>query len=456
VTDHQSGNRRLINVPLARIFACIALLSCLIAASPRSSLAQNGAYADHTNSGTVTFVTGGGVADLDPASIVTAAANVTLTANIDETLVGYDGSNVDKFVPLLASSWDFNRDRSVWTFHLRHGVKFHTRRCCMTADDVKYSIARTILAGLAGSYIFGRYMTDPMKQIKVLDPYTVQFNLGRPQYTFINALASKNAGLILDSTAVKAHASKSDPWAHNWVTDHDAGTGPYVLQSWQHNVQETLARFPYYWKGWAGKHFSKVLMQEVPEPATRRELLERGKADITFGLTPQDAVQLRANPAVRVTAPYGTEIDFITMTEAGPLASPLARQALSYAFNYDAFLAAAYHGYAKRGYGPLASVLNGYDPHMFHYQTDLKKAKALLQQAGVKPGTTLTFMYMAGFPGPRAQGLILQAQLAQIGIVVRLQGVTQAAQGSIYFGNSPANKRPNLMAYGWWPDYNDP
>jgi len=433
----------------------VALLICgLTLTVPQSSSAQSRA-SSFINSGTVTFVTGGGVADLDPASIVTAAANVAVTANTAETLVAYKGSNVTTFVPLLATSWSSNANKSVWTFHLRHGVPFHTGRCCMTATDVTYSIARTVLAGLAGAYIFGRYMTHPLTQITALDPYTVRFTLGRPQYTFINAIASKNAGLILDASAVKAHATKGDPWAHNWVTNHDAGTGPYVLQTWQRNVQETLVRFPRYWGGWNGRHFSTVLMREIPEAGTRRELLERGQADLTFGLTPQDALALQSNSKVTVTAPYGTEIDYIAMNESGPLASPLARRALSYAFNYDAFLVAAFHGYAKRGYGPLASILQGYDPRVFHYHTDLATAKALLQQAHVAPGTTLTYMYVTGYPAERTEGLILQAQLAQIGISLKLQGVSQATQGSVLFGALPANRRPNLMAYGWWPDYND-
>jgi peptide/nickel transport system substrate-binding protein len=441
--------------PLFRILACTLLISGLVFFAPASSMARTSAAA-FVDSGTVTLATGGGVADLDPASIVTAAANVAITANTDETLVTYKGASVDQFVPLLAVSWQTNADKSVWTFHLRHNVSFHTGRCCMTADDVKYNIARTILAGLAGSYIFGRYMTNPEKQIVVVDPYTVRFDLGKPQYTFINALASKNAGLILDSAAVKAHATKADPWAHNWVTDHDAGTGPYVLQSWQHNVQETLIRFPAYWDGWSGRHFSKVSMQEIPETATRREMLERGTADITFALTPQDDTALQKESAVKVVAPYAAEIDYIAMTESGPLASPLARQALSYAFDYNADLQAAYQGFAHRGYGPLASILKGYDPNMFHYTTNLDKARTLLQQAGVKQGTTLTYMYVTGYPTERLAGQILQAQLQQLGITVTLQGVTQATQGSVYFGSSPASARPNLMAYAWWPDYNDP
>jgi peptide/nickel transport system substrate-binding protein len=441
---------------IMRVLTGIMLCCSLVLVAPRASLAHDREDAGFVDSGTVTYLTPRGPSDIDPASIVVAASNVIFAANLDEGLVTFDGSNIDKFVPVLASSWTTNADSSVWTFHLQHGVKFHTGRCCMTADDVKYSIARTILANLAGAYIFGRYMTNPMKQIKVVDPYTVEFDLGHPQFTFINAVASKNAGLILDSVAVKAHATKADPWAHNWVTDHDAGTGPYVLKQWQRGVQETLVRFPDYWRGWSGRHFSTVLVREVGESTTRRELLERGQADITFGLPPEDVQAMRSEKSVKIVAPYATQVDYIAMTEAGPLASPLARQALSYAFNYAAYLQAAYRGYAKRAYGPLASTLKGYDPNMFHYQTDLAKAKALWQQAGVAPNTTLTLMYVSGLPAQKLAGEILEAQLQQIGINLTLQGVTQQAQNDMYFGNTPPSKRPNLLVYAWWPDYNDP
>ena len=439
-----------------RLLACALLLGGLLALAPPSSFARDRAAAASIDAGTVVLATGGGPADLDPASIVTAGANVLVVANIAEGLVTYDGSNIDRFVPLLATSWRSNADRSVWTFRLRHGVAFHTGRCCMDANDVKYNIARDVLANLAGAYIFGRYLTNPMKQIKVVDRYTVEFDLGRPQYTFINALASKNCGMILDARAVTAHATKGDPWAHNWATNHDAGTGPYVLRQWSRNVQETLVRFPGYWQGWGGKHFSTVVLREVAEPTTRRELLEKGQADITGALTPQDYVALSKNPAVKVIAPYATEVGYIAMAGSGPLASPLARQALSYAFNYDAYLQAAFKGYARRAYGPLAAPLFGYDPKTFHYNTDLAKARALLQQAGLRPGTTLTYMFVAAFPAERIAGLILQAQLAQLGIALTLQGVSQPTEGNVYFGSAPANKRPNLMAYEWWPDYNDP
>lgn len=424
----------------------IALLAPLGAASQRPPVAHAAA-----DSGTLIVVTDGSAGDIDPATNEAASSDM-IAHNIGDTLVVYKGAAIDQFVPALASGWTTNRDRSVYTFTLRRGVRFHTGRT-MTAADVQYSLARTVTSGLTNSYLLARFITNPAKQIVVTGPYTVQFRLGRAQPLFLGAVANEYVTLILDSTELKKHATKADPWAHTWASEHDAGTGPYTLKEWLHGQQITLTRFPAYWRGWNSPHFSTVIIRTVPEAATRRELLEKNAAQLTFGLTPTDYDALRSNPGVRVRVDYGTEVDYIAMTQSGPLASPLARQALSYAFNYDAFINAFYHGYAHRAYGPISSVLLGYDAHTFHYQTDLNKARALLQQAGVKPGTTLTYTYSGA---PQGAGQILAAQLAQVGIVVKLRHLDEAAFNDIFFSNTAPDKRPNLMPYEWWPDYNDP
>lgn len=439
----------------SRILTCCALVTTLAILAPRAESAQP-RHLPFVDSGTVTYTTVEAAVDLDPASMGIYIGNLMVTRETLETLIQYNGPDVNHFVPLLATSWTSTADDAVWTFHLRHGVRFHTGRCCMTADDVRYSIARTVAAKQAMAYLFTRYFSDPFKQIKVLDPYTVQFGLGRPQHTFIRAIASKFAGLIEDARALRAHATKSDPWAHNWATDHDAGTGPYMLQSWQRGQQVILTRFGAYWRGWGGPHFSTVIIRTVSEGSTRRELMERGQTDVTFGLTPQDDLALEQNPAVKVVAPYGSEVEYIVMTEAGPLASPYARQALAYAFNYDAYLAAAFHGFARRSYSLLPSMMVGSDPRVFKYQTDLARARALLNKAGVRPGATLSYMFESGTTWQRVAGLIMQAQLAQIGLTLKLQEVSPATFSAIYYGTEPPSKRPNLIGMFWWPDYNDP
>ncbi|HXT38234.1 MAG TPA: ABC transporter substrate-binding protein [Chloroflexota bacterium] len=433
--------------------ACAAILCAGLAIAPQSAAAQRAA-AGFTDVGTLTVAGYGSAADLDPASNELASSDM-IARNIDDTLVAINGSSINDYVPSLATSWSANADKSVWTFHLRHGVRFHTGRCCMTATDVQYSLARTMQANLTNGYVLARFIANPMKQIKIIDPYTIQFDLGSPQPIFIAALTQNYAELILDSQAVKAHYKGND-WGHAWVSSHDVGTGPYMIQSWARSEQVTLVRFPQYWGGWSGPHFSKVIVESVANPETRRELAEKGPAVMTQDLTPQDYDALRKESSVKLDIHYGTEVEYLPFAESGPLASPLARQALSYAFNYDAFITAAFRSYAHRAYGPLASTLLGYDPNMFHYTTDLNKAKALLAQAGVKPGTTFTYQYSNGQPEYVIAGQIMQAQLQQIGYNLTMQGLDEAAYNTMFYGSEPASKRANIMEFGWWPDYNDP
>jgi peptide/nickel transport system substrate-binding protein len=91
---------------------------------------------------------------------------------------------------------------------------------------------------------------------------------------------------------------------------------------------------------------------------------------------------------------------------------------------------------------------------MFHYNTDLAKARALLLKAGIRPGTTLTFAYPSEELGKSA--LLLQANLAQLGINLKIQRLSESAFNAIFYGTAPASQRPNLMAYAWYPDYDDP
>jgi peptide/nickel transport system substrate-binding protein len=435
-----------------RVAVSTAIIGATLLA-PRSVVSRAGAAPVASDQGTVTLLYDVSPPDIDPASN-TFNTGDNIERNLDETLIKLDGSSLNRYKPDLATSWTVNADKSTYVFHLRHDVAFHTGRCCMTADDVRYSIARTVGASLGMSYLFARFLTKPLNQIKIRDPYTVEFDLGRPQPMFLGAIASQYAGNILDAHALRAHATKSDPWAHNWATNHDAGTGPYMLSTWVRDQQLVLTKFAKYWGGWSGPHFSRVIERIVPDSVSRRESIERGQADITTDLTPEDYDALKRNPAVQVQVNNTANIYYIIMTEAGPLASPYARQALAYAFPYDALIHGVLHGYAVRAYGPLGSSVLGYDPRMFHYTTDLAKARALLAKAGVKPGTTLTFDYPSEALGQGA--LLLQAQLAQLGITMKVQRLAEGAFNAIFYGTEPASQRPNLMGYAWYPDYDDP
>src|SRR5215470_6642880 len=65
--------------------------------------------------------------------------------NMYETLTRYNAVT-HKVDPLLATSWSKSANGLTWTFHLRHGVHFHTGRL-MTAQAAKAALQRTIKLG---------------------------------------------------------------------------------------------------------------------------------------------------------------------------------------------------------------------------------------------------------------------------------------------------------------------
>ena len=96
--------------------------------------------------------------------------------NFYEMLLKYD-ANSDTFIPVLATEYSKSDDGLVWTFKLRQGVKFHDGTD-FNAEAVKFSIDRTIAGQMGSAYIWG-----PVKEIKVVDDYTVPIlsqHSGRP------------------------------------------------------------------------------------------------------------------------------------------------------------------------------------------------------------------------------------------------------------------------------------
>jgi peptide/nickel transport system substrate-binding protein len=140
---------------------------------------------------------------------------------------------------------------------------------------------------------------------------------------------------IVSPSAVKAHTQKND-LGQAWLASHDAGTGPYMLSQVVSNRSVTLVRFPEYWRGWSGHHVDRIVLTYVPQEQVRRSLIEQGDLDLTLSFSPQTLRDLQKNPQVRVDHTLGVLLQYVDFTVYGPFAKPQARQALAYAFDYNA------------------------------------------------------------------------------------------------------------------------
>ncbi|PYM59702.1 MAG: hypothetical protein DMD79_17150, partial [Candidatus Rokuibacteriota bacterium] len=170
---------------------------------------------------------------------------------------------------VLAKSWKLSDDQQTYTFTLRENVRFHDGST-LSADDVKVSLERMRQIKLGHSWVL-----DPVKEIRIVDPMTVQVVLTRPYPPFLLGLPLIN---IVSAKAVKAHEKDGD-LAQGWFNTQTDGTGPYKLSDFKVGEQIVLDRFEGYWRGWREKRIDRVVLKLVAESATQRLMMEGGQGD---------------------------------------------------------------------------------------------------------------------------------------------------------------------------------
>jgi peptide/nickel transport system substrate-binding protein len=390
--------------------------------------------------------------DFDPASAY-LLSEALMWRGIYESLIRLKGESASEVEPLLADTWEHNADSSSWTFHLHPGITF-SDGTPMDAEAVKTNYVRTITIQLGTQYILGAFLPKPEKQIVVEDPETIRFDLAYPYPHFDVVLAAQYGTGIVSPKVFTQHSTGPEDEGHEWLLTHAVGTGPYILESFRPGDQVVLVQNPNYWRGWEGPHFTKVIIRSIPEASTRRQLLESGDVDIAYAGSAEDTAAIRADGRFYVGDFKNLDMTYIILGDYGPLASPEARQAMNYLFPYDDFLNTIMKGTLERAHGPFPDLLFTHDPNVFVYETDVEKAKQLLAQGGVQPGTELTYEYYTGF-GKEA-GLVLQQQLENVGLKLRLVEKEFSAMNADLTTDRPVTDRADMYYWGWWPDYNDP
>jgi len=393
----------------------------------------------------------GNPSDFDPASNNEQLGNLILDAT-SEGLVRAKAENLEEFEPQLAERWEHNEDYTRWTFYLRENATFHDGTP-VNAEAVKFSFTRLIESGLGMSFILSMFISDPDAQMVVKDEYTLEFQFESPTPLLAKALSSGYGCYVVSPTAVEEHDEDGD-MAHAWLQNNEAGSGPYELTELSPNQQAVLTKFEDWW-GWdeAEGYFDRIILKIIPEEGSRRSLIEEGDIDVALDFSVENIEAMQDNADLIVELSQGLALQYVVLGDYGPLEDPKVRQAISYAFDYDGYVNGIWKGMAPRAQGVFPRKLQCHDPDVFMYDTDIEKAKQLLQEAGVEEGMEIRY-WTSGEASEL--GPILQAQLAKIGINLKIEEREISSYIGTFYGDQEWPERPELMAWTWWPDYNDP
>jgi len=371
------------------------------------------------------------------------STEVVYMANLYEPLIyANPPGSAEPFTPALATSWEVSDDGLEWTFKLREGVTFHDGTP-MNAEAVKYSIDRTKELNLGAAYIWA-----PVKSVEVVDDLTVKFVLSYP--TALDRIAAASSGSWIFSPATKGNDAK---W---WDEGNEAGSGPWMLESYKPNDELVFVRNPDWWGEWQDNQFQKVVVKVVAEAGTQRQMLEAGEVDFISLVAADQADAMAANPNVDlVTAQTWNNYLMFFNTQKPPLDNPKVREALSYAVPYEDIITVGVNGMATQAKGPVPIGLwpnaNGDLPQ---YATDIEKAKQLLDEAGVDVnGLKLTLTHAGENPTEQRFCPAIKESFAELGIDLRIQSLLWNQQWEKAKG--PADKRQDLFVLLWWPSYPD-
>jgi peptide/nickel transport system substrate-binding protein len=371
-----------------------------------------------------------------------AADEPLYLANVYEPLLySNPPGSAQPFSPCLATSWEVSKDGLTWTFHLRQGVKFHDGTP-FTSAAVKYSYEATKELGVGSSYIW-----FPVAEITTPDDYTVKVTTKYP--VPLERVASSMYGAWIFSPKTKG---ESQAW---WDAPHEDGTGPYELVSYKPDQEVVFKRFPDYWGGWKPGQYEQVVVQQVSDPTTQRQMLESGQVDIVDGLSFDDVPALQNNPAVKIVKLHSEQNELLLFnTTREPLDNVQVRQALSYALPYQDLLTAGANGYGEVSQGPIPRDLYPHDASMGQYTTDLAKAEQLLAAAGYPNGGFKLLMTYASDStfGPKFAPLVKEA-FAKVGVTVDLQPLLFEQQWAKAKG--PVQDRQDVFELLWWPGFPD-
>nr|WP_277404505.1 ABC transporter substrate-binding protein [Achromobacter xylosoxidans] len=355
----------------------------------------------------------------EPPVIVTAinqqGPTQFVAGKIYESLLTY--STDLKPQPGLAKSWEASSDGLTYTFHLQDNVKWHDGKP-FTADDVVFTLSDMLPKTHARARVILNKFVD---SVQASDPKTVVIKLKSPFPAFMLMFEPGFAPMM------PKHIYAGTDYMTNPANQKPIGTGPFVFKEWKRGEYIKLARNPDYWK--PGKpYLDELVFNVIPDAASRAVAFERGSVDVLRGgdVDNVDIKRLRALPKVEYTTAgwemFSPQAYLIFNMRKPPFDNLKVRQAVMAAINRNMVVNNIFFGLGKVSTSPFVTTEMFYDKNMPPMPFDMKKARALIKESGIKPGDytirQLSFPY--GSTWDRLGEYTKQA-LEQLGFKVNLE-----------------------------------
>ncbi|MGE0598671.1 MAG: ABC transporter substrate-binding protein [Dehalococcoidia bacterium] len=360
-------------------------------------------------------------ADLNPHTGIGGNEHQTLWL-IHDNLIAYDEKSVPQANLSLSESWEIASPTKV-ILHLRKGIKFHDGTN-LTAAVVKYNLE--LIQDPATASV-SRGQIAPIETIDTPDDQTVVLNLSNPSASLILALGDRG-GMVVSQAALEKGLK-------DYAANPIGGTGAFKFDSWTRNSNLKLKQNTAYWRERDGTklpHLEELVEKFITEAAVSTAALQSGEVQIS-PISPEDLKAIESNSKLAIQTFKGASTSQFFLNRTRPLLSdPRARQAISYAIDREALVSAITDGRSDAALGPLTPAQWAFNPSLKAPTFDLKKAKQLLDAAGITPGAKLKAITYAGREPEKRQVELTQGWLKEIGIELETEFLQSGAAFALY------------------------
>lgn len=439
-------------------FGMILLSACANSAGPTNA-------AQPVAGGTVTATFKDDFKSLDPA-IGYDTDSWSAERAIYNGLLDYKGYTTELVPDIAESMPKVSPDGKVYTFKLKHGVKFTNGRE-VKAADFKYSWERMLdpktngpmtggpfWGGVHGADDFFNGKTHDLPGLKVIDDYTIEIDLDSPNLAFLNIVAMPFGFVLPKEEVEKAGAD---------FAKHPVGTGAFYVASYTPGQLLTLKKNPNYFGKAA--YVNEIDMQIGVSTDAAYLRLQSGQVDFPqpdLTIPSNNYIQLNGDPKWkdRILRQANVDIYYISMnTKMKPFDNVKVRAAFNYVVN-KANIVKLLNGRAVINNGlqapPMPGFVKNYNPLGLDANgQNLAKAKQLLQEAGydaTHPFPPQDLLYPSTTPDNERISSSIQQDFKQIGVTLNPRGVAFATFLDL-------TGKPNTVPLGWigWiQDFPDP
>ena len=315
------------------------------------------------------------------------------------TTVDFDG----QLKPLLATAWK-QASADAWDFTIRDGVKFQDGTP-LNAETAANALNQLLKAGIPARAFSSKFV----KSVETVGDKTVRITTLEPSVLLPSQVAAP-------ATTILAPAAYKD----GKINPINNCTGPFAITRIDPSQGMSLKRNDAYWGEKAALATAEVKF--IPDGNGRATQARTGEGDISRMIPPAALSQLRSMPNLKLAeVPVPRTLMMLLNNKKAPLDDVRVRQAIQAAIDNAAIGAAVYEGTFPAAMGPFRPG-DPWAPKDQKPTYDVEKAKKLLADAGIKPGTLKLRLW--GYVS-RAEmkdvGAIVQEMLSKVGITVELR-----------------------------------